>query len=33
MDNKGIGPIKSLVFDNEINQAIASQGEAAFKQK
>ncbi len=33
MDNKGIGPIKSLVFDNEINQAMASQGEATFKQK
>lgn len=33
MDNKGIGPIKSLVFESEINTAMASQGEAAFKQK
>lgn len=33
MNNKGIGPVKSLVFDSEINTAMASQGEAAFKQK
>lgn len=30
MDNKGIGPIKELKFDEEINQELASKGEAKF---
>ena len=33
LNNKGIGPIKSLPFDEEIDQAMAAKGETAFKQK
>ena len=33
LNNKGIGPIKSLPFDEEIDQAMAVKGETAFKQK
>jgi len=31
--NKGIGPIKSMSFDDTIDQDLASKGEATFKQK
>jgi mono/diheme cytochrome c family protein len=30
MDNKGIGPIKELTFDSEINKELAAKGEATF---
>ncbi|MDX1314978.1 MAG: cytochrome c [Eudoraea sp.] len=30
MDNKGIGPITELTFDNEINKELAAKGEATF---
>ena len=30
MDNKGIGPIKELTFDSEINKELAAKGEASF---
>ena len=30
MDNKGIGPIKELKFDDEINKELAAKGEATF---
>lgn len=30
MDNKGIGPIKELKFDEEINKELAAKGEATF---
>ncbi|MDA7808011.1 cytochrome c [Flavobacteriaceae bacterium] len=33
LNNKGIGPVKSLTFDEAINQDMAEKGEAAFKQK
>ena len=33
LDNKGIGPIKDLVFDSTMNEAMVAQGAAAFKQK
>ena len=33
LDNKGIGPIKDLVFDSTINEAMVAEGAAAFKQK
>jgi len=33
LDNKGIGPVKSLDFDKAIDTALASQGENAFNQK
>ncbi len=33
LDNKGIGPIKSITFDNDINQSLAQQGEQLFKTK
>jgi hypothetical protein len=33
LNNKGIGPIKSLTFDEEIDQAMAAKGETAFNQK
>jgi mono/diheme cytochrome c family protein len=33
LSNKGIGPIKELTFDDEINEEMASSGEALFKQK
>ena len=33
LSNKGIGPIKSMRFDETINQELATQGAAAFKQK
>lgn len=32
LDNKGVGPIKSLTLDAEIDQAMAKQGEAVFNQ-
>lgn len=33
MNNKGIGPIKSLSFDDDIDQEMAKSGAASFKQK
>tara|TARA_A100001015_G_scaffold91161_1_gene101561 strand:+ start:1948 stop:2427 length:480 start_codon:yes stop_codon:yes gene_type:complete len=33
LNNKGIGPIKSLTFDEEIDQAMAAKGDTVFKQK
>ena len=33
LDNKGIGPIKDLVFDNAIDEAMVKEGATAFKQK
>ena len=33
LDNKGIGPIKDLVFDSTMNEAMIAEGAAAFKQK
>ena len=33
LDNKGIGPIKDLVFDSTMNEAMVAEGAAAFKQK
>ncbi len=30
MNNKGIGPIKELTFDSEINKELAAKGEATF---
>ncbi len=30
MDNKGIGPIKSLEFDDAINEGLAAKGEQTF---
>ncbi len=30
LDNKGIGPIKELKFDEEINKEFAAKGEATF---
>ena len=30
MDNKGIGPIKELKFDKEINKELAARGESTF---
>ena len=31
--NKGIGPIKNLTFDENINQKLATKGASIFKQK
>lgn len=31
LTNKGVGPIKSLVLESEIDQSMASNGEAVFK--
>ncbi len=31
MNNKGVGPIKSLSFDKEINTEMAAAGEAKYK--
>ncbi len=31
LDNKGIGPITKVTFDDEINAEMASRGEAKFK--
>ena len=33
LENKGIGPIKNLVFDSTIDDAMVAEGAAAFKQK
>ena len=33
MENKGIGPVTKVVFENEINTAMAQEGETAFNQK
>lgn len=33
LENKGIGPIKDLVFDSAIDEAMVKEGAAAFKQK
>lgn len=33
LDNKGIGPIKSIKFEDEINQNLATKGEQLFKSK
>lgn len=33
LSNKGIGPIEDLAFDTEIDEALAQEGAAAFKQK
>ena len=33
LDNKGTGPVKSLTFDEEINQELASRGEQLFNTK
>ncbi|GAA4272478.1 c-type cytochrome [Aquimarina gracilis] len=33
LDNKGVGPITSITFDNEIDQKLANQGEQLFKSK
>lgn len=33
LENKGIGPIKDLVFDSTIDDAMVAEGAAAFKQK
>ncbi|MBQ4821693.1 cytochrome c [Aquimarina sp. MMG016] len=33
LDNKGIGPIKSITFDNNIDQNLATRGEQLFKSK
>ena len=33
LENKGIGPVKSLTFDEAIDTALASKGENAFNQK
>ncbi|WP_281988231.1 c-type cytochrome [Aquimarina aggregata] len=33
LDNKGIGPIKSITFSNQIDQALANTGEQLFKSK
>ncbi len=33
LTNKGIGPIKSLVFDSKIDKALANKGASIFKQK
>lgn len=33
LSNKGIGPIKELTFDEDIDQEMASTGETLFKQK
>lgn len=33
LDNKGIGPVKDLVFDSTIDEAMVTEGAAAFKQK
>ncbi|XLS28956.1 c-type cytochrome [Flavobacteriaceae bacterium M23B6Z8] len=33
LSNKGIGPIKELTFDKDIDQEMAATGEALFKQK
>ena len=33
LDNKGIGPVKDLVFDSTIDEAMVTVGAAAFKQK
>ncbi|MBT8186932.1 MAG: cytochrome c [Croceitalea sp.] len=32
LDNKGIGPIKNVSFDTEINTEMAARGEAQFNQ-
>ena len=32
LDNKGIGPISKIVFDNEINQNLAKSGKKLFNQ-
>ena len=32
LDNKGIGPISNIVFDNEINQNLAKSGKKLFNQ-
>lgn len=32
MDNKGIGPISSYTFEEEVNTELAAKGEAVFKQ-
>ena len=32
IDNKGIGPISKIVFDNEINQNLAKSGKKLFNQ-
>lgn len=33
IENQGIGPIKSMSFDADINQALADEGAGIFKQK
>lgn len=33
LENKGIGPIKDLVFDSTIDDAMVAEGATAFKQK
>jgi cytochrome c len=33
LDNKGIGPIKSIDFGNDVDSALADQGKAVFNQK
>lgn len=33
LDNRGIGPIKDLVFDSAIDEAMVKEGATAFKQK
>ena len=33
LENQGIGPIKSMNFEAEINQALADEGAGIFKQK
>ena len=33
LSNKGIGPIKSMRFDDSINEELVAQGATAFKQK
>ena len=33
IENQGIGPIKSMVFDADINKEMADEGALIFKQK
>jgi cytochrome c551/c552 len=33
LDNKGVGPISSVDFDDAVDQNLADMGESAFKQK